>query len=333
MNVVVMRAGSWGSTLAGLLARNGHAVTLVAPNRALRDELLAFRENRAALPGVRVPDEVDIVASAEGRVESAEMVLFPGPCDRMREMARSVARIGWDARVAVSAAKGIEEETLLRMSEVLAAELGASPERIVALSGPSFARFVGLGRPTTVVAASASEEAAASVQRAFMGRTFRVYSSRDALGVELGGALKNVIALAAGMCDGLALGENSRAALMTRGLAEIARLGIAMGADPHTFAGLSGMGDLVLTCSSRESRNHHVGEEIGKGRRLDEVLADMITVAEGVHTARAAVELARRWNVEMPITRQVHAVLFEGRAPEEAVASLMMRDPKPEHWS
>jgi len=334
MNVVVMRAGSWGSVLAGVLSQNGHDVSLIAPNQPLRDELVRFRENRRALPGVRIPDSVRILASPEGVIESAEVVLFPGPCERMREMARSVVGAGWKDRLVVSAAKGIEVETLLRMSEVLAQELpDADPDRIVALSGPSFARFVGLGQPTTVVAASRSEEAAHLAQKVFITRTFRVYRSRDILGVELGGALKNVIALAAGMTDGLGFADNTRAALMTRGLAEIVRLGLAMGARPETFAGLSGMGDLVLTCSGKESRNHYVGEQIGKGKRLADVLREMVTVAEGVRTTKAAVALAGRWNVEMPIAGEVHAVLFEGRRPEDAVASLMMRDPKPEHWN
>ena len=332
MNVVVLRAGSWGATLAGLLARNGHTVTLVAPNQALREELLTYRENRTALPGVRIPEEVRIVESSDAAAD-ADMVLFPGPCDRLREMARSLPGMTWDDRAIVCAAKGIEVDTLLRMSEVVADELGVDPGRIVALSGPSFARFVGLGQPTTVVAASMSAEAAERARTAFMSKTFRVYQSRDILGVELGGALKNVIALAAGMVDGLGFGDNTRAALITRGLAEITRLGVAMGASAQTFAGLSGMGDLVLTCAGKESRNHHVGEQIGRGRSLDEVLASMVTVAEGVRTTRAAVRLARAWEVELPIADQVFAVLFEGRTPRDAVASLMLRDPKPEQWA
>ena len=335
MNVVVMRAGSWGATLAGLLSRNGHDVVLVAPNDALRSELLAHRENRKALPGVRIPDEVRIEAGPEG-IAAADMILFPGPCDRMREMARSAKEEAGDlsGKLLVTAAKGIENETLLRMSHVLAEELGEeTADSIVALSGPSFARLVGLGQPTTVVAASRSEESATRVQEAFSGRTFRVYASSDICGVELGGALKNVMALAAGMSDGLGLGENTRAALITRGLAEIARLGQALGADPRTFAGLSGMGDLVLTCSGRESRNHAVGERIAAGETLDEIIASTVTVAEGVRTTKSAVALAERHGVEMPIARHVHAVLFESMAPRDAVVSLMTRDPKPEHWS
>ncbi len=332
-----MRAGSWGATLAGVLAKNGHRVTLVAPNEALRSELTEHRENRSALPGVRLPENIDIVATPEPAISEAEMVLFPGPCDRMREMSRTandirMATVGsWENCVVVTAAKGIETETLSRMSEVLGEGLSGTADRIVCLSGPSFARFVGLEHPTTVVAASQDEEATRRAQGAFTLGHFRVYASRDPLGVELGGALKNVIALAAGMCDGLGLGDNTRAALMTRGLAEISRLGIAMGAEARTFAGLSGMGDLVLTCSGRESRNHHVGEQIGMGRSLDDVLGEMVTVAEGVRTTRATVQLAEKWNVEMPIVEHVHAVLFEGRTPRDAVQSLMLRDPKPEH--
>lgn len=338
MNVVVMRAGSWGATLAGVLAKNGHSVTLVAPHEALRRELIEFRENRRALPGVRIPDAVHIVATPDDAVDDAEAIVFPGPCDRMREMARdavayrSAGVSTWSNRLIITAAKGIAPNTLQRMSEVLGEELGCDANDIVALSGPSFARYVGLEHPTGVVAASANVDRAKAVQRIFGNAYFRVYRSSDTLGVELGGALKNVVAIAAGMCDGIGLGDNSRVALMTRGLAEITRLGVAMGADPQTFAGLSGMGDLVLTCSGRESRNHHVGEEIGRGRGLDDVLREMVTVAEGIRTTRSAVTLARTYGVEMPIAEHVYAVLFEGSRPKDAVTSLMVREPKPEQW-
>ncbi len=334
MNVVVMRAGSWGSVLSGLLARNGHRVSLIAPNELLRTELLTYRENRKALPGVRIPDAVAILSAPDDVIESADMVVFPGPCELMRDMARSVKSVNWHGKLVVTAAKGIEQGSFKRMSELLAEELPeVPPEEIVALSGPSFARFVGLGHPTTVVAAARSENAAVAAQRAFMSSTFRVYCSRDSLGVELGGALKNVIAIAAGMSDGLGFGDNTRAALMTRGLAEITRLGLAMGAQLPTFLGLSGVGDLVLTCSSRESRNHFVGEQVGKGRTLKEVLQSMVTVAEGVKTAPAAIGLAEKWDVTMPIASEVNAVLFGEKKPQDAVTALMMRDPKPEHWS
>ena len=333
MKIVVMRAGSWGATLAGVLSRNGHEVTLVAPNEALRTELLTYRENRSALPGVRIPEEISIVPEPDDALPGAEMVLFPGPCSRMREMARSAAAVcSLEGKILVTAAKGIENETLLRMSQVLANELGQGDDNaIVALSGPSFARFVGLEHPTTVVAASTSREAATAVQGAFNNSVFRVYASRDITGVELGGSLKNVIALAAGMSDGLGLGDNTRAALITRGLAEITRLGIAMGADAETFAGLSGMGDLVLTCSGKESRNHTVGEKIAGGQSLEDVLQSMVTVAEGVNTTKSTVALAGQYDVEMPIAQHVHAVLFESITPRNAVVSLMTRDPKPEH--
>lgn len=333
MRIVVMRAGSWGSVLAGLLAKNGHSVALIAPHEELRAELLAHRENRKALPGVLIPDSVEILSSPDGVADDAEIVLFPGPCERMREMARSLESLDWSHKIVVTAAKGIETDSLKRMSEVLAEELPRlDPARIVALSGPSFARFVGLGHPTTVVAAAGSEEAATAVQAAFMCGTFRVYCSPDSLGVELGGALKNVIAIAAGMADGLGFGDNTRAALMTRGLAEITRLGIAMGAKLATFIGLSGMGDLVLTCSSNESRNHFVGQQVGRGRSLEDVLHGMVAIAEGVKTAPGALGLAERWGVPMPIVSEVNSVLFKGKPPQEAVTALMMRDPKPEHW-
>ncbi len=332
MKAVVLRAGSWGATLAGVLARNGHEVTLVAPNAALRQELQVHRENREALPGVRIPDEVDIVGSYES-ASAADLLLIPGPCGKIRDTARSLPSATWEGRTIVCAAKGIEVDTLMPMSGVISAELGITGQHIVSLSGPSFARYVGLEQPTTIVAAAESDEAAETTQHALMNGVFRVYRSRDVLGVELGGALKNVIALAAGMVDGLGYGDNTRAALVTRGLAEIARLGVTMGAERHTFAGLSGMGDLVLTCSGTESRNHYVGEQIGRGRQLDEVLASMVTVAEGVYTARAAVKLARKWGVELPIADQVHRVLFDGIPPREAVRSLMLRDPRPEQWT
>jgi glycerol-3-phosphate dehydrogenase (NAD(P)+) len=334
LNAVVMRAGSWGSTLAGLLARNGHNVTLVAPNEALRSELQVHRENRKGLPGVRIPDEVTISETPFPAIEDAELILFPGPCSRMREMIASVEKLDFSGRLVVTAAKGIEAGTHLRMSEIIATGIPTmDPGGVTVLSGPSFARFVAQEHPTTAVAASARKDTVVRTLEAFGDRTFRVYSSSDVLGVELGGALKNVMALAAGMSDGLGFGDNTRAALITRGLAEMSRLGVAMGARPETFAGLSGMGDLVLTCSGRESRNHAVGERIGSGEDVTSVLSGMVTVAEGVNTARAALELSTKYDVEMPITEQVCRVLFEGVAPRDAVTSLMRRDPKPEQWT
>ncbi len=331
-SLAVIGTGAWGTTLAVLLACAGRAVTLCARTEEEAARLRRDGENRLRLPGVPLPPELQITADWAAAVPPAELVLLVVPAQRMRENATRLRPLLRPDQVVVSAAKGLELETLLRMSQVLQEELPqTAPGRIAALSGPNLSREIAQGRPAATVVATPDLEVARRLQQALMTARFRVYSSTDRVGVELGGALKNIIALAAGVLDGLGLGDNLRAALMTRGLAEIVRLGTALGARPMTFAGLAGLGDLVATCSSPLSRNHHVGEELARGRPLEEILAGMPHTAEGVWTTRAACTLADRYGVEMPIARQMYRVLFEGAEAGQAVMDLMERPPR-EEW-
>ena len=331
--VGVIGAGSWGTALAVLLARKGHAVTMWSYDPVVAE--LANRERRNSyLPGVVIPENMEVVTDLPRAVEDAELVLSVSPSQFVRGvMTEAAPHIRRDA-VLVSASKGIELGSLLRMDEVLAEVVPAAlMDRFAVLSGPSFAHEVAAEAPTAVVVAGRSEAVAATVQSAFQTPYFRVYTTTDVTGVELGGALKNVIAVAAGVAAGLGFGHNTGAALITRGLAEITRLGVAMGARRETFYGLAGMGDLVLTCTGSSSRNRTVGYRLGQGERLDDILGDMTAVAEGVRTSEAVFELSKRHGVEMPITEEVYAILHLGRDPSEALAALMRRDPKPEVWS
>lgn len=333
MKIGVLGAGGWGVTLALMLRRGAYSVRVWDPSPEYLAILQRERVNDQGLPGVRIPDDVCIVTDIGDALEGMELVIFPGPSHIACEVARAASSYDLSETLAVSVAKGIENDTLRRMSEVLIGEIGTLAEdRVVVLSGPCIAREVHRGVPTAVVAAARSARTAELVQRTFMTGTFRVYTSDDVPGVELGGALKNVIALAAGICDGLGYGVNTKAALVTRGLAEITRLGVALGASPRTFAGLSGMGDLVCTCTSRDSRNRGVGEQIGRGRKVKDILDGMVMTAEGVGTTRAALELSKQTGVEMPITQQMHEVLFHGKSPQRAVSDLMSRGAKPEIW-
>jgi len=323
MKTQVVGAGSWGLALARLLARNGHAVRLWCREEDDPDRLRATRASQVYLPGVHLPESVEVVRDVDPNVAIAVLAV---PSHAMRAVVEAYPFSPETIRVSV--AKGIENETLLRMSEAIRDVAG--PCRVTALSGPSHAEEVGHDLPASVVVAGEDAAACETVQQAFMGETFRVYTSQDIVGTELGGALKNVIAIAAGASDGLGLGDNAKAALITRGSAEIARLGAAQGADPLTFAGLSGMGDLIVTCCSRHSRNRAVGEQIARGKTLQEILDATPMVAEGVRTTRSARALAHRCGVEMPITEQVYRVLFEGADVREAVTALMLREAKPE---
>jgi len=331
--VAVVGAGSWGTTLAILLAKKGHEVRLWVLEPEVAREIRESRENRTYLPDVPVPEGVAPTSDVAEAVDGAEVVVSVSPSQHVGDvMDRASPHITDDALV-VSASKGIEHDTLRRMSQVLSSVLSESQMKgFTVLSGPSFAAEVAREAPTAVAVASASEEARIRVQHLFRTSYFRPYTNPDVVGVELGGSLKNVVALGAGVVSGLGFGHNTLAALITRGLAEIRRLGLAMGAEPSTFAGLAGMGDLVLTCTGDLSRNRTVGYRLGQGRSLDEILGEMNSVAEGVETSRAAYRLAREHGVEMPITAEVHAILHEGRAPEKAVRTLMTRDPKPEEW-
>jgi glycerol-3-phosphate dehydrogenase (NAD(P)+) len=330
---VVIGAGAWGTALAALLAQKGHRVTVWSYEPDVAQSINRDHVN-PYLKGISLPPsltaETDLVAAVTG----ARLVVSASPCQFVRKVIESAARHLEPEALLVSASKGIELNTLLRMDEVLSAVLPSDiADRLCVLSGPSFAEEVATGLPTAVVIASRREESAVRARDLFQTSTFRVYTSADVVGVELGGALKNVIALAAGTTAGLGFGHNTTAALITRGLAEITRFGVAVGAEKATFYGLAGLGDLVLTCTGSLSRNRTVGYRLGQGESLEKVLAEMTAVAEGVQTTRGAYELSRRHRVEMPITEQMYAILYEGRAPAEALRALMTRDPKPEEWS
>ena len=331
--IAVVGAGSWGTTLANLLAKKGNEVRLWSfeddVTEAIRDE----GRNTIYLPEIDLDPNLSATSDLDAAVDGARVVLSVSPSQYVRSvMTQAAGKIDTDALV-VSASKGIETRTLETMAEVLEEALPTlKARRFCFLSGPSFATEVSREHPTAVTVASRDSEAAERAQLLFQTDYFRVYTSHDVTGVELGGALKNVMALAAGMVAGLGYGHNTMAALITRGLAELTRLALALGAGERTLAGLSGMGDLILTCTGDLSRNRTVGFELGKGRTLDDVLSSMRMVAEGVETTRATRELALREGVEMPIVEEVHAVLFEGRKPAEAVRSLMMREPKAEFW-
>ncbi|MCK5573092.1 MAG: NAD(P)-dependent glycerol-3-phosphate dehydrogenase [Bacteroidetes bacterium] len=331
MRICVLGAGSWGTTLAILLANKSHEVSLWSFRESDAELIRTTRENAAFLPGMRVPETVDVSSSLQAAVEGAEMLVGAVPSQYLRKVVEQLKGRPLDRTLVVNVAKGIENRTLMTMSEMLLDALPDLPSKNIAtLSGPSHAEEVSRSIPTTVVVASTDTETARTVQTAFMVPYFRVYESQDLRGVELGGALKNVIAIAAGIVEGANLGDNTKAALMTRGIAEITRLGVAMGAQVRTFGGLSGIGDLMVTCMSRHSRNRHVGVEIGKGRKLPEILSEMVMVAEGIATTESAFELARRVQVEVPIINEVHRILFEGKNPLAACYDLMTRDPKGE---
>jgi glycerol-3-phosphate dehydrogenase (NAD(P)+) len=333
LSAVVVGTTSWGTTLAVLLARNGISVRMLARHDAEAVSINADRENKRFAPGVTLPESVTATSSSTEALAGAELVVVAVPSRTIRQNVRSIANDLTQAATVVSATKGLEVSSGKRMSQVILEELGADwSGHICALSGPNLASEVLAGLPSTTVVAGSDAEAMTQVQTAFTSQSFRVYTNRDLVGVELGGALKNIIAIGAGICDGLDLGDNAKAAFVTRGLAEVARLGVAAGADPMTLAGLAGMGDMVATCYSDLSRNHYVGAELAAGRKLDEIRASMYNVAEGVDTTAAAVRLAERLDVDMPISRAIHSVLFDGVSLESAISALLDRRPAPE-WS
>ncbi|MBI3970508.1 MAG: NAD(P)-dependent glycerol-3-phosphate dehydrogenase [Chloroflexi bacterium] len=327
--LAVIGTGTWGVTLALHASRLGVPVTLLARTAAEAAALDAARES-PRVPGHRFPDALRVTADAAEALGGAAVVLLVVPAQTMRENARRVrAQLPPDA-VLVSASKGLEIGSALRMSQVIAQELGGGAHPIAALSGPNLALEIAAGKPASTVVACLEERHARRVQALLMSPTLRVYTQTDIVGVELGGALKNIVALGAGMCDGLDAGDNAKAALITRGLAEISRLGKAAGAAPLTFAGLAGLGDLLATCMSRLSRNRTVGEQLARGRTLAAIQVEMRQVAEGVPTTIAALQLAKQFGVEMPITELMRRVLFESLLPQEAGAALMQRGPKHE---
>ena len=329
--VAVVGAGSWGTALSAVLSKKGHDVRMWAFEPEVAEQIAQGRENVSYLPGVRLPENLGSTADLATALQGAEIVVSVSPAQVVGPvMAEAAAHIEDNALI-VSASKGIEITTLRRMAEVISEVLSpAQIDRFTVLSGPSFALEVARETPTAVVVASGSADAARAVQDLFQTNYFRVYTGSDVIGVELGGALKNVIALGAGVAAGLRCGHNTLAALVTRGLAEMRRLGVAMGAHASTFSGLAGMGDLFLTCTGTLSRNRTVGYRLGQGNALDTILGEMSAVAEGVATAHAVHDLAARFGVEMPIAEEVFGILTLGTDPEQALKNLMERDPKPE---
>ena len=327
----VIGAGAWGTALARLLARQGVPTLIWAREPEVVDDIRTLHQNRSFLSGVDLGPDLQATGDLDEAFERAEVIVNAAPTQHMRSVLQTAGAALSGVELVVTVAKGIELETLMTPTEILD-ELGVPDRRVVVLSGPSFAAEVATEQPTAVVAAGHDPASVQRVQGLFSTGRFRVYSSSDTVGAELGGALKNVIAIAVGISDGLGLGRNTRAALITRGLAEISRLGVTRGADPLTFAGLSGMGDLVLTCTGDLSRNRTLGLAIGQGRKLADILAEMDEVVEGVLTSRSAGQLAAREGVEMPITAEVCAVLHEGKDPAQAVLDLTSRALRDEVW-
>lgn len=330
MRIAVLSDGAWGTALALNLVANGHEVTQWGPFPDYLDEMARTRENARFLPGVKLPQELHFEPEMGKAVNGRELLLLATPTQYLRSVLKQLQPfLEPERQLLVNVAKGIEVESWLRISEMVAEVLGRT--RYAVLSGPSHAEEVSRRVPTAVVAASENSADAELVQRIFLNDNFRVYTSADVVGVELGGALKNVMAIAAGIIDGMKLGDNPKAAMMTRGISEMGRLGELLGGKAQTFSGLSGIGDLIVTCTSGHSRNRHVGEELGRGRKLPEILQSMgMVVAEGVPSARGAYTLARKTGAETPIIDEIYAVLYEGRDVPTAIRNLMSRTAKPE---
>lgn len=328
--VSVIGAGSWGTALAILLEKNGHEVTLWSHREEEAKGLAKSREHKSKLPGVQIPERIEITGNLESALQAKDVLVFAVPSVAVRSTAKKVAPYVKKGQLIVNVAKGIEETTLMTLTDIIEEEIPGAKGCV--LSGPSHAEEVSRGLPTTCVVGAKDKETAEFLQNVFMSPVFRVYISPDILGIELGGALKNVIALAAGTADGLGYGDNTKAALITRGITEIARLGIAMGAKADTFYGLSGIGDLIVTCASKHSRNRKAGYLMGQGRSMQQAMDEVNMVVEGVYSAKAGLALSQKYKVEMPIIEQVNKVLFEGKAPAAAVKELMVRDKKIESW-
>ena len=319
-------AGSWGTALSKLAADNGHEVTVWS---IVKEEIEMLQENREhldKLPGVKLPENISYTTELAAAIEGKDMCILAVPSPFTRSTAAMMKPFVKEGQIIVNVAKGVEEKTLMTLSEIIGQEV---PQADVAvLSGPSHAEEVGKGMPTTIVVGAKTKETAEYIQHLLMNKVFRVYTSPDILGIELGGALKNVIALAAGIADGLGCGDNTKAALITRGIAEIARLGMTMGGKPETFSGLTGIGDLIVTCASMHSRNRRAGILIGQGKTMQEAMDEVKQVVEGVYSAKAAMGLAEKYGVEIPIIEQVNLVLFEGKPAAQALDELMLRDKK-----
>lgn len=325
-NISILGAGSWGTALALLLNNNGHKVTIwsILPDEI--SQLKAERENKRCLPGVHIPEEIEFTDDAKEAVRGKDVLVMAVASPYVRSTARHVKDLVTDGQIIVNVAKGIEEETLFTLTQVMEDEIPNA--NVAVLSGPSHAEEVGRGMPTICVAGAKDKKTAEYLQNIFMSEVFRVYISPDIIGIELGGALKNVIALAAGIADGIGYGDNTKAALITRGIYEISKLGIAMGGRPETFTGLTGIGDLIVTCASMHSRNRRAGILIGQGRTYEEAMKEVNMVVEGVYAAKAARKLSRKYKVDLPIVEKVNEVLFEGKKAGDAVRELMLRDKK-----
>jgi glycerol-3-phosphate dehydrogenase (NAD(P)+) len=329
LNICVLGDGGWGTTLTLLLYRKGFSVTMWGAFSDYVKELEKTRLNKRFLPGVKIPQEINITHDIEEALYDKQLIVVATPSQHMREVLRKIKKLDYPRNaIYLSVTKGIEVGSLKRMSEVIREELGA--RRVAVLSGPTIALEVALGIPTTAVIASYDKKLRESLQAIFMTERFRIYTNSDVIGIELGGSLKNVIAIACGVSDGLGFGTNTKAAILSRGLAEISRLGQAMGAKLKTFFGISGLGDLVTTCISPYSRNRFVGEEIGKGKTVTHIKTHMQMVAEGIATTRSAYELSLEYNIDMPITREVYFILYKHKNPLKAVKDLMTREKKEE---
>ncbi len=328
--VAILGAGSWGTALSVCLANNDKSPTLWCRNEEQAQVMKNSHQNNKYLPEVILADTIHIVTDLSEAVENADYVVLSVPSQSIREIAQQIKPYLKTNAILINTAKGLEENTHLRLSQVVAEVLSGKPHEFVALYGPSHAEEVGRGLPTVIVASSLNHEAAAKVQDLFMSPVFRVYTDDDLIGVEIGGALKNVIALATGIALGLGFGDNAQAGLLTRGMREISRLGVKLGAQHDTFSGLTGIGDLVVTCTSMHSRNRRAGIALGQGKKLDDILKDMGMVVEGVTTTKAAVELARSLNVSLPIAEQMYGVLFENADVHDIVGNLMGRSKKSE---
>ncbi|OUO25274.1 glycerol-3-phosphate dehydrogenase [Lachnoclostridium sp. An298] len=330
-NVGVLGAGSWGTALSVLLSDNGHQVTVWSIDENEVNMLNEKREHELKLPGVKLPDDMVITGNMRSAIQGKDFLVLAVPSPFTRSTARKMSPMVAEGQIIVDVAKGIEESTLMTLSRQIEQEI---PQADVAvLSGPSHAEEVGRRLPTTCVIGAKTRKTAEYLQSMFISNVFRVYTSPDILGVELGGSLKNVIALAAGIADGLGYGDNTKAALITRGIAEIARLGVKMGGKIESFTGLTGIGDLIVTCASVHSRNRKAGYLIGQGMSMQEAMDEVKMVVEGVYSAKAAAKLAKEYDVSMPIVEEVNAVLFEGKSPAEAVNDLMMRESRSENRS
>lgn len=328
-DISMIGAGSWGIALAVLLYKNGHRVTVWSAIEAEIRMLQKEHEYKDKLPGVKLPEDMDFTTDLEQAVKGADVLVLAVPSPYTRSTSHNMASYVEEGQLIVNVAKGIEEKTLLTLSQIIEEEIPQA--KVAVLSGPSHAEEVGRGIPTTIVVGAKEKAVAEYLQNIFMNEVFRVYISPDVLGIELGAALKNVVALAAGIADGLGYGDNTKAALITRGITEIARLGVAMGGSFETFCGLTGIGDLIVTCASMHSRNRRAGILIGQGYTMKQAMDEVKMVVEGVYSAKAAMGLAKKYDVQLPIIEQVNAVLFEGQLADEAVKNLMLRDKKIEN--